>query len=32
MAYPGEVIVFEGLEALRINPAGEERLGRNPKR
>jgi uncharacterized protein len=32
MAYQGEVLVFEGLEALRIHPAGEERLGRNPKR
>lgn len=32
MAYQGEVIVFEGLEAIRIHPAGEEKLGRSPKR
>jgi hypothetical protein len=32
MAYQGEVIVWEGLEALRIHPAGEQRLGRAAKR
>lgn len=32
MAHQGEVIVWEGLEALRIHPAGEQRLGRAAKR
>ncbi len=32
MAHQGEVIVWEGLDALRIHPAGEEKLGRDPRR
>jgi hypothetical protein len=32
MAHEGEVIVWEGLDALRIHPAGEEKLGRDVRR
>src|SRR5689334_21390336 len=32
MAHEGEVIVWEGEEALRIHPAGEQKLGRAAKR
>ena len=32
MAHEGEVIVWEGKEALRIHPAGEQKLGRAAKR
>lgn len=32
MAHQGEVIVWEGLDALRIHPAGEEKLGRDVRR
>ena len=31
-AYEGDVIVWEGKDALRIHPAGEEKLGRAAKR
>ena len=32
MAHDGDVIVWEGLDALRIHPAGEEKLGRAVRR
>lgn len=32
MAHDGEVLVWEGPEALRIHPAGEQRLGRDARR